>query len=218
MDKKIFFALLFVAATGLCAGAFFEVYMSGSGKDQLMTLLDNFFQPEHAENGESLSPLVSFWLSVRGSLLVLLLFFLSPVLLVLLPLCPIWLFLLGLSTGFSATMLIEAFGATGLRYAGLTLVPPAFLQILLFSFLGMVSLQAKPAFFSLRAFSFGGRPQRRVSPTTVRRVAGHPGSLPLPFQAFYTICSQPYLLCYTVGLLALLLINLCKVFLLQCAI
>ena len=43
MDKKLFYMLLFAAATGLCSGAFFEVCMTGTGKEHLMQLLCGFF-------------------------------------------------------------------------------------------------------------------------------------------------------------------------------
>ena len=57
MKKSTFFAMLFLAATGLASGCFFEIYLNGSGKDQLMGLLSGFFAAE--EN--SLSFWLSFW-------------------------------------------------------------------------------------------------------------------------------------------------------------
>ena len=36
INKKVTFIMLFIFAVGLCSGAFFEIYMEGSGKTQLM--------------------------------------------------------------------------------------------------------------------------------------------------------------------------------------
>ena len=47
----------------------------------------------------------------------------------------------GLFTGFSATMLIEAFGIKGVYYTALTLLPSGILHTVLFSFLGTLSIQ-----------------------------------------------------------------------------
>ena len=43
INKKLFWIYLFIFAVGLCAGSFFEVYMTGAGKDQLMDALSGFF-------------------------------------------------------------------------------------------------------------------------------------------------------------------------------
>lgn len=157
MDKKIFFILLFIAATGLCTGAFFEVFMSGEGKDQLAAVLTGFFDPAGSDTNTvtnavtdasadaganaALGPLTAFWQSFRGPFLFLILCFVSPVVFVLLPICALYLFFHGLFMGFSATMLIEAMGLRGLVYTTLTLLPSGLLQVLLFAFLLMVSLK-----------------------------------------------------------------------------
>ena len=43
INKKLFWIYLFIFAVGLCAGSFFEVSMTGAGKDQLMDALSGFF-------------------------------------------------------------------------------------------------------------------------------------------------------------------------------
>lgn len=138
MDRKIFIILLFITATGLCTGAFFEVFMSGAGKDQLISILENFFS---GSPGSNLTFFQSFLQSFKSNLVFLLLYFVSPIIVILLPLDGLYLFFKGLFTGFSATMLVEAFGIKGVYYTALTLLPSGLLQILLFSFLGMLSLQ-----------------------------------------------------------------------------
>ena len=138
MDKKIFIILLFITATGLCTGAFFEVFMSGEGKDQLISILENFFQNSR---GSNLTFLESFCQSFKRNFIFLFLYFLSPLLIVLLPLDGLYLFCKGLFTGFSATMLIEAFGIKGVYYTALTLLPSGILHTVLFSFLGTLSIQ-----------------------------------------------------------------------------
>ena len=103
MDKKLFYMLLFAAATGLCSGAFFEVCMTGTGKEQLMQLLSVFF----SSDGSGLSFLASFWQNLRSGLFFLLLCFVSPAVVILLPLDVFFLFCRGLFLGFSAAMVLE---------------------------------------------------------------------------------------------------------------
>lgn len=38
VNKKIALAMFFIFAVGLCSGAFFEIYMKGEGKTQLMDM------------------------------------------------------------------------------------------------------------------------------------------------------------------------------------
>lgn len=136
MDKKLFYMLLFAAATGLCTGAFFEVCMTGTGKEQLMQLLSVFFSSE----GSELSFLASFWQNFRSGLIFLLLCFVSPAAVILLPLDVLLLFCRSLFLGFSAAMVLETFGLAGMGYLLLTLAPAGLVQILLFSFLCALSL------------------------------------------------------------------------------
>lgn len=137
MDKKLFYMLLFTAATGLCSGAFFEVCMTGTGKDQLMQLLSGFFSSE----GSGLSFLSSFWQNIRSGLFFLLLCFISPAAVILLPLNVLFLLCRSLFLGFSAAMILETFGLSGMGYLLLTLAPAGLVQIFLFSFLCALSLQ-----------------------------------------------------------------------------
>ncbi len=190
--------MLFVAATGLCTGAFFEVCMSGSGKEQLMTVLNNFF----TAGGNGLSMPAAFWQSFRGSLVVLLLFFLSPLLIILLPFTVLYLFFKGLFAGFSAAMLIETMGLRGVLYSLLTLMPSCLLQLLLFALLAMVSLQSGA----------------EIVRTLLHRLhlSGHARGLRTLSAA--EIFTPQYRSLYACGLAALLVICLLEVFLLQLAI
>lgn len=135
MKKQTFFAILFLAATGLASGCFFELFMTGDGKEDLMHLLSVFFDAE--ENRISFSE--TFWQNIGVSLPVLLLTFFTPLIPVLFPISLLLLFFRGLALGFSAAMMMETFGTRGFLYTAFTLVPAGVMQILLFSVLTAVS-------------------------------------------------------------------------------
>jgi len=140
MNKKIFAALLFTAATGIATGVFFEINMTGDGKNQLMNLLAGFFAETGAEIPLQQNFLATFWQSFRNGFLCLLLCSLPLVTPLLAPVPVLIIFSRGFFLGFSAAMVLETFGLAGIRHLALTLVPPGMIQLLLFSVLAAVSL------------------------------------------------------------------------------
>ena len=166
MKKSTFFSLLFLAATGLASGCFFEIYLNGSGKDQLMDLLSGFFTAEK----NSLPFWPAFWQNLRGGLLFLLLTFPAPILPVLFPFSLLFLFFRSMAVGFSAAMMMEVFGMKGLFYSSVTLIPSGILQILLFSALTALSIhQIHPIFCKKHSRK---APQRTAGPYLYTYAAG----------------------------------------------
>ncbi|MCI8610257.1 MAG: hypothetical protein HFE73_11485 [Firmicutes bacterium] len=193
MDKKIFLTLLFLTAIGLCTGAFFEVFMTGEGKVQLADALTSILHTD----AEAIDPLPAFWQTFSGSFLFLLVCFFSPLLFPILPFAVLYLILMGLSMGFSATMLIETMGLEGLYYIFLTLLPSGLLQVFLFSFLLMISIQEGLQVFG--ALWHRNRARGRKNRNALQLFAGQ------------------YMKFYGIGLLLLILICILKVFLLGLA-
>ena len=128
MDKKFFLALLFLSAVGITTGCFFEIYLTGTGKTQLMDLLSDFFRQNPADHPFLLSTLQN----IRSGLFFLVPAFFVPVLPFLLPINLAMLFSRGLFLGFSSCMLLETFGKEGLLYMIVTLIPIQILYLLLF--------------------------------------------------------------------------------------
>ena len=102
VNKKIALAMFFIFAVGLCSGAFFEIYMKGEGKTQLMDILSGLVS---GSTGQSF--ISTFWNSFRTWIAMLLITFIVPFLPPLAILCPFFPILKGLTLGFSATMLIN---------------------------------------------------------------------------------------------------------------
>ena len=137
MNKKIFFLLLFLAATGMTTGCFFEILLSGSGKEQLMDYLGSFL----ASEGSETSLWESFFRKAAGGAFFLLTALLLPLFPWLAPLHLLFLFFRGFFLGFSSAMVLEALGMKGILYIAVTLVPAELLQLLLFAALFCLSLQ-----------------------------------------------------------------------------
>ena len=137
MNKKIFFLLLFLTATGITTGCFFELLLSGSGKEELMGLLSSFLV-----DGSSSSSLPERILpKIAAGAAFLLPAFLLPLLPWLFPFHLIYLFAKGFFLGFSSAMVLETLGARGLFYVAATMIPAQLLQFLLFALLLCFSLQ-----------------------------------------------------------------------------
>lgn len=134
-NDKVFFSLLFILGIGISCGAFFEVYMEGAGKEQLMQILSLFFN-----NGAS----SGFFSSLAKNLFNWLLMLLIPFAVIYLPplvfFCPFIPFIKGLSLGFSATMLVEVFGLKGGFYIAATLLPQNIIQIPVLCYLIALSI------------------------------------------------------------------------------
>jgi stage II sporulation protein M len=144
---KIILILLFIWAVGVCSGSFFEVFMHGIGKDNLMESLTQFF------SGSSSG---SFWLKFFNCLKswIIIIFVLSVVHII--PfgvvlsffVCFMLPFLKGMALGFSATMLIETFGVKGSWYIISTIIPQNLIQVPIL--LIMIALSITASLLSLK--------------------------------------------------------------------
>lgn len=137
MNKKVFFLLLFLSATGVTTGCFFELLLSVNEKEELMTLLAGFLG---GKVSESSLPEQIFSKAAAGTVFLVPAFFL-PLVPWMIPFHLLYLFLRGFFLGFSASMVLEALGLKGLFYIAVTLIPAELLQFLLFSLLLCCSLQ-----------------------------------------------------------------------------
>lgn len=145
INKKVTLILLFLLAVGICSGSFFEVYMQGAGKDQLMELLSGFFSSEGTQSFH-----IVFFNCLKTWLLIFILLFLCPLFPPLAILCPAIPLIKGLTLGFSATMLIETFGFKGVWYILSTMLPHSLIQIPVLCALSAISLEG--AFLTLKYF------------------------------------------------------------------
>ncbi len=178
MDKKLFYLLLFLAATGFAAGIFFEIHIAGDGKTQLMDLLTAFFGAEDRSLSFSGSVLQHF---CSGLPFLLVCFFVPwcPFLLIVFALL---LFLQSLLYGISAALLLETFGLSfGVLHIMTGTAPSALLRTLLFICFAMLSTE-----------NLNGRP--------IRSVQGRKKAL--------RMLTGPVLKPYAAGLAVLLLISL----------
>ncbi|MBR4410808.1 MAG: hypothetical protein IKT31_05750 [Firmicutes bacterium] len=137
MNKKVFFLLLFLAATGMTTGCFFELLLSASEKEELMTLLAGFLG---GKGSASSLPEHILSKAAAGTVLLVPAFFL-PLIPWIIPFPLIYLFFRGFVLGFSASMVMETLGFKGLFYITVTLIPAELLQLLLFALLLCCSLQ-----------------------------------------------------------------------------
>ena len=124
INKKVTFIMLFIFAVGLCSGAFFEIYMEGSGKTQLMDIISSLVSCSPSGSFFSI-----FWNSFRTWLIMLLIVFVVPYVPPFAAICPFLPMIKGLTLGFSATMLVETFGIKGSWYIISTILPQNLLQI-----------------------------------------------------------------------------------------
>lgn len=145
VNKKITLTLLFILAVGVCTGAFFEVYMQGEGKEQLMEMLSGFFS-----GGSTQSFHIAFFNCIKIWLIIALILFLCPVFPPLAVMCPVIPLLKGLALGFSATMLVETFKVKGVWYIVSTMLPHGLIQIPALCVLAALSLQG--AFLTSKYF------------------------------------------------------------------
>ncbi len=136
INKKLVLIFLFLTAVGICTGAFFEVFMKGEGKQQLMEMMSSFFSAKDSQNG-----FAAFSSSFKTWLIITVVLFFCPVLPPLVLLCPIIPLAKGLTLGFSATMLIETFGTKGVWYIITTMIPQNILQIPVMCFLAALSFE-----------------------------------------------------------------------------
>lgn len=145
INKKVTLILLFLLAVGICSGSFFEVYMQGTGKEQLMELLSGFFSSESTQSFH-----IVFLDCLKTWLIIFILLFLCPLFPPLAILCPVIPLLKGLALGFSATMLVETFGFKGVWYILSTMLPHSLIQIPVLCALSAISLEG--SFLTLKYF------------------------------------------------------------------
>lgn len=124
INRKSILILFFILSVGICTGAFFEVFMKGDGKAQLIEMLSTFFDSESTQGFST-----AFLSCIKSWIVILAIMFFSPVFPPLGVLCPVLVVGKGLTLGFSATMLVEAFGVKGGWYILSTMVPHALIQL-----------------------------------------------------------------------------------------
>ncbi|MBQ4650466.1 MAG: stage II sporulation protein M [Firmicutes bacterium] len=128
INHKIIVALLFLSMVGICAGAFFEVYLTDDIKDQLAPLLETLSHHKE-EYAASVPVLQSFSKAIKGHILFIVISFVSPYILLTLPLLPLLIFFRGTAAGFSAAITLETLGLRGLFHIALYMLPPYLLLI-----------------------------------------------------------------------------------------
>ena len=134
-NDKVLVLMIFLLAAGISCGAFFEVFMEGSGKEQLSNLLSSMFTEGHSANFwqgliKSLANCI-FVLAIPFSVI-----YFKPFIL----LCPFIPFIKGLSLGFSATMIVETFGYKGIFHILTTLLPQNLIQLPVLCYLTALSV------------------------------------------------------------------------------
>lgn len=144
INKKIFHLLLFITAIAMCTGAFFEVLMEGTGKEELMNMLSSNFSIENTFGFISILK-TSFYSQFKMWLVL----FLCPIIPILIFLCPSICIIKGLSIGFSSTMLIETFGIKGVLYILITIMPHSLIQLPVFCLLSTASIEMSRYFLNL---------------------------------------------------------------------
>ena len=145
LNYKPIVVLLFALAVSICAGSFFEVSMTGDGKQQLENMLSGLLNAENggSENVQSTASFAGcFFRILAKNLVVIALAYISPVVLITLPVLPTFMLLRGLSFGFSAAMTLEVTGIRGILYIITTLLPQNLIQLPVYCALTALSLQA----------------------------------------------------------------------------
>lgn len=145
LNYKPIVVLLFALAVSICAGSFFEVSMTGDGKQQLENMLSGLLNAENggSENVQSTALFAGCLFRILAkNLVVIALAYISPVVLITLPVLPTFMLLRGLSFGFSAAMTLEVTGIRGILYIITTLLPQNLIQLPVYCALTALSLQA----------------------------------------------------------------------------
>lgn len=146
MNKMRFLMLLFLSCTSFCAGAFFEVLMTGAGKEELLDLMGIFF----TEETSSISLFTTFLQNLFTGLFIFLPSFFLPKWIILLPVATGLIFGKGFILGFSTSMLIEALGISGFLYSCITLLTWGIPELFLFSFYFVFSWHQRELIFHHR--------------------------------------------------------------------
>ena len=134
INKKYLTLLIFFSMVGLCSGSFFEVFMEGVGKNQLIEILSSFFNEDQGQGFHFF--LIS---SIKPIFLLWCFFFLCPIIPPLALLGPLICVLRAFTVGFSATMIIEAFGIKGCWYIIASIMPQGAIQLPVICLLTVIS-------------------------------------------------------------------------------
>ena len=142
INYKLAVILLFALAVSICAGSFFEVSMTGEGKLQLENMLSWLLNSETGGGNYDAAASFAgcFFRIFVKNFIVTILGFISPVVLVTLPVLPSYILLKGVSFGFSAAMTLEVAGIRGILYILTTLMPQNLIQFPVYCFLAALTL------------------------------------------------------------------------------
>lgn len=184
--KQLLIILIFISAIGICTGAFFEVNMHGSGKEQMMTVVSSFLSTKDIQGfasyfTASLSNWSKIWLAL----------FLCPIIPFLTLFCPVACMFMGITIGFSSTMLVETFGPKGSLYILATILPQSLIRLPLICFLCFLSIQMALLISKYLIW------RKKQNNNALREFARH------------------YILTYLLGLLILIISCLIEAFLMQ---
>ena len=142
-DYKTVVILLFALAVSICAGSFFEVSMTGQGKEELEKLLENLLSSNDGLSDDA-GYSMSFGRCFAGvfvkNFLVLIMAYFAPVIFITLPVLPVFILLRGMAFGFSAAMTLEVAGLKGIIYIITALMPQNLIQLPVYCFLAALSL------------------------------------------------------------------------------
>ena len=191
LNEKIAFIMLFTAAVGICTGAFFEVSMTGSGKEQLQTILAGQLASDSG-GGNFWS---CFFSSARITLPAIAAAFAAPYIYITIPVLPVWLFIKSMALGFSAAMTLEAAGLAGMSHIATRLMPPN--MVLLPALAVLAAAAAQAGCTSLLGILYSGSTSARR-----KRKALHSDA-------------RPYFIIYFIGTTAAVISCLLEAFLLQ---
>ena len=158
--------------------AFFEVFMNGEGKQQLINMMTGFFSGEGELNFSS-----SFLKCMKTWFILLAPLFLSPLFPPLAVMAPLLPTVKGFTMGFSSAMLVEAFGIKGGWYIISTMFPQSVIQIPVLCILA--ALSAEGSYISLKYFT--GRRRRVYNKNALQDFA------------------RQYLLTYTAGVILIII-------------
>ena len=144
LSEKTVLAMFFLAAVGICAGAFFEVHMTGTVKDQLAEILINSDPSENFMLSLKNSARVLFPILIAG--------FTAPYIYVTIPLIPAYIFIRSIALGFTAAMTLEAAGLAGMSTIALRLMPQNLVLLPALAVLAAAACQAGCASFACTFF------------------------------------------------------------------
>ena len=141
---QVLLLLLFIIVIGICAGAFYEVFLCENDKVSLGTVLDKLFLEAETPSSEQNDQSNPFWYcllnELKSGMPVLVVGFISPILFPVLIIIPIYILSKGFIIGFLSAILIENFGVDGILIIIKTVFLPNLIQIPVICFLAANSL------------------------------------------------------------------------------